>query len=503
MNIAFRVDASIQIGTGHFMRCLTLADALHQRGARIRFVSRYLTGNLKDVLSAKGHDFVPLNNVLNEPPDSDLHHSDWLGTSQLVDARDTIQALAGQAWDWLVVDHYSLDIRWESALRQVASKILVIDDLADRQHDCEVLLDQNLYTHMSLRYVGKVSEQCQLLLGPRYALLREEFGRLRAQVKPRCGPFKRILVFFGGVDADNYTGRAIDALVSIGLSDLHVDVVIGSLHPCREEISAKCVQYGLNCHVQTDRMAELMACADWAIGAGGSASWERCCLGLPTYATCLADNQRDLLQAAAANGLLYAPLSRRSDHEYFVLHLQALMSNPALLQSMSRKGMDAVDGRGVQRVLRAIGSVSLVVREATQDDAANMFGWRNHESIRAVSRKTQLIEQSEHDAWFAAAIADESRILLIAEQRKQAVGVVRFDISGDRAEVSIFLVPGAERTGAGSDLLCAAEQWLAKQRPDVLFICAEVLSNNESSHQLFKSAGYQLLSATYMKKVER
>jgi UDP-2,4-diacetamido-2,4,6-trideoxy-beta-L-altropyranose hydrolase len=461
-----------------------------------------LTENLKDVLSAKGYDFVSLNNILNEPADGDLLHSGWLGTSQNVDARDTIHALAGQAWDWLVVDHYSLDIRWESALRPVASKILVIDDLADRQHDCEVLLDQNLYSHMSRRYVGKVPEQCQLLLGPRYALLREEFGRLRPQVKPRCGPFKRVLVFFGGVDADNYTSRAIDALVSIGMSDLHVDVVIGSLHPCRDEINAKCVRHGLCCHVQTDRMAELMAYADWAIGAGGSASWERCCLGLPTYATCLADNQRDLLQDAAVNGLLYAPLSCSGDHEYFVLHLRALMGNPALLQSMSRQGMEAVDGRGVQRVLRAIGSVSLVIREARVADSANMFEWRNHESIRAVSRKTRLIEQSEHDAWFTAAIADESRILLIAEQRKQPVGVVRFDISGDRAEVSIFLVPGAELTGAGGDLLCAAEQWLVKQRPDVLSICAEVLSNNESSHQLFKSAGFQLKSTTYMKKVQ-
>ena len=181
MNIAFRVDASTQIGTGHFMRCLTLADALKQHGAKIRFASRHMPEYLRDMLVVKGHEFMLLDSSPSDAISDGLSHANWLGTSQHADAQDTVQALSGQTWDWLIVDHYALDARWESALRQTAKNIFVIDDIADRQHDCDVLLDQNLYADMDSRYTGKVPAHCQLLLGPRYALLRDEFRQLREQ----------------------------------------------------------------------------------------------------------------------------------------------------------------------------------------------------------------------------------------------------------------------------------------------------------------------------------
>jgi len=198
--VAFRVDATSQIGTGHFMRCLTLADALRQRGAWIRFVSRGLPDHLQDMLTARDMGFAPLNDAVTAQAPDDLAHSNWLGTSQVQDAGDSAEALADREWDWLIVDHYALDARWESAMRDSAGKIMAIDDLADRKHDCDVLLDQNYYRDMQTRYGGKVPEHCRVLLGPRYALLREEFRELRAQVKPRTGEVKRILMFFGGVD---------------------------------------------------------------------------------------------------------------------------------------------------------------------------------------------------------------------------------------------------------------------------------------------------------------
>jgi UDP-2,4-diacetamido-2,4,6-trideoxy-beta-L-altropyranose hydrolase len=191
----------------------------------------------------------------------------------------------------LVVDHYALDASWESILRQTVKNILVIDDIADRQHDCDILLDQNFYADMDMRYSGKVPEHCRLLLGPRYALLRDEFRQLHQQVKPRTGPVKRIFVFFGGVDIDNFTGRAIDALVDLDMNGFHVDVVIGAVHPYREQIQAACAEHRFTCYVQTNRMAELMAAADLAIGAGGSVTWERCCLGLPSIVLVLGENQ--------------------------------------------------------------------------------------------------------------------------------------------------------------------------------------------------------------------
>jgi len=158
LKIAVRVDASVQIGTGHFMRCLTLADGLRERGAKIRFVSRHLPEHLRSMLAEKGHEFVPLDSAKNDMPLDELEHAHWLGVSQPQDAADSIQALSEEAWDWLIVDHYALDMHWESAMRRTAKQIMVIDDIADRRHDCDVLLDQNFYSDMQKRYTGKVRQ---------------------------------------------------------------------------------------------------------------------------------------------------------------------------------------------------------------------------------------------------------------------------------------------------------------------------------------------------------
>lgn len=355
-NIAFRVDATSQIGTGHFMRCLTLASELKSKGAHIRFVSRNLPVHLCDMLAEKEMEFIPLNNNAKSLPDDDLAHSCWLGVSQAQDAQATIQALSDQCWDWLVVDHYALDARWESTLRGSAKQIMVIDDIADRQHDCDLLLDQNLYLDMPARYVDKVPAHCQLFLGPRYALLRDEFRELRGQLKPRKGSIKRILVFFGGVDMANCTGLAIEALAGLMAKSLQVDVVIGAQHPSRIEIESSCAEQGYACHVQTSHMAELMAGADLAIGAGGSATWERCCLGLPALLVSVAANQTDIAKTLDMKGACFY---LGASEEVNVLALRNAIANMIgrreQLIMMTQVATSLVDGGGVDRVCRELG----------------------------------------------------------------------------------------------------------------------------------------------------
>ncbi len=335
------------------MRCLTLADALKRRGGQIRFVSRHLSEHLCSMLAAKGHEFVLLDSAENEVEVEELAHSHWLGASQAQDAADSIYGLSDVDWDWLIVDHYALDSRWEFALRQVSKKILVIDDIADRQHDCDLLLDQNFYADMESRYIDKVSAHCQLLLGPYYALLRDEFRQMRQQIKPRNGPVKRVLVFFGGVDADNYTGRAVEVLSEIGISGLHVDVVIGAQHPCREQIKEACTQRGYICHVQTDKMAQLMGAADLAIGAGGAASWERCCLGLPSLLIALADNQTNIAKALDLIGAcIYVGTLKTTSIPIMRNGITSLLNAQDQLKMLSKKAYSLVDGMGVDRVCR-------------------------------------------------------------------------------------------------------------------------------------------------------
>lgn len=483
------------------MRCLTLANALVQRGHRVRFLSRQLPVHCRKMLAGGKYEFRALTNTADEEGVGDLAHAAWLGTSQARDAAETRAMLSDATWDLLVVDHYALDSRWEAEMRERAARIMAIDDLADREHDCDVLLDQNAHADEDTRYGGKVPGRCELLLGPRFALLRDEFRQAREGAGPRNGRVRRVLVFFGGVDADDYTGQAVDALERLGRNDLEVDVVIGEQYPLREALQTRCARLGFGCHVQVAGIAKLMAAADFAIGAGGSSTWERCCVGLPTLAIAIAENQRRLIEEAALGGLLYAPAVDGPVRDSLDLHLHAVLENPALLELISRRGLEVVDGLGVQRVVRVLDRGALTVREANAEDAEALFCWRNHESVRSVSRNKERIEWLDHDKWLRTVLLDRDRLLLIGEDPDGPVGVVRFELRDGGAEVSIHLVPERARAGIGSELLRVAEAWLTGRRRDVYEIRAEVLGSNARSHRLFQKAGYVASSSVYVKRV--
>lgn len=499
MNIAFRVDACAASGTGHLMRCLTLADALKQHGSRVRFVSRRMLGYLKELLTARGHEFQQLESHRSTDVADELQHSSWLGVSQSTDALDTKRALADWSYDWLVVDHYALDYRWESAMREVAKKVLVIDDLADRQHDCDILLDQNFYKDMATRYQNRVPPSCRVLAGPRFALLRDEFLVARESVEPRSSSVGRVLISFGGVDAENYTVRAMDALSELSIPNVKVDVVIGAKHQFKEHIESECNKRGFTCYVQTSEMARLMSAADLAIGAGGASIWERCSLALPTFAICAAENQKRQIADAAAECWVYAPQLHTVEVATLKRHLLALIENPQLMHFISTNCMLAVDGRGVSRVRRSMMTSELDIRLATSADSEALFNWRNHASIREVSRNPEEIIWSVHQQWMTSTLNDEDKFLLIAECAGLPVGVVRFQVCEQWAEISIYLVPQGEPNVLGRDLLFSAEAWLRSRQPNLCGIRACVLGSNQRSHRLFLDANYRVASSFYSK----
>lgn len=353
MKIVFRVDASNQIGTGHFMRCLTLAESLYKHGASIKFVSRHIPLYFVDMLKTKGCQFLQLPNIEGAKVDSDLQHADWLGVSQFEDALATKNALSTAKCDWLIVDHYALDSKWEKTLRPVTKKIMVIDDIADREHDCDLLLDQNYYQDMQSRYKGKVPDYCKLMLGPNYALLRDEFLEIRSETKPRNGRVKQVLVFFGGMDSQNYTGKTIEAISALTEYRFDVDVVIGSQHPNKDEIIHCCARHGYFCYVQTNKMAKLIAVADLAIGAGGSASWERCTLGLPAIVLSIADNQYEIAKSLSEVGaIIFLGTGEEFTDEKLKNLIIDLYETSEKLKTMSEVAFRLVDGKGVERVIR-------------------------------------------------------------------------------------------------------------------------------------------------------
>lgn len=319
MKIAFRADASLQIGTGHVMRCLTLADALAARGAECAFICRAHPGNLLDLIRSKGHSAhaLPLsaaagaNSFATESTPQSPAHSHWLGATQSEDAAACAAILAELQPYWLIVDHYALDARWEEFLKQYCRKLLVIDDLADRPHACDLLLDQT-FGRQPEDYRTWVPADCRLLCGSQYALLRPEFAALRPySLQRRTEPqLRHLLITMGGVDKDNATGQILKVLRDSPLPvDCRITVVMGATAPWLAEVQrlAQAMPWPTQVRVGVSDMAQLMADSDLAIGAAGATSWERCCLGLPTAMMVLADNQRyaaSLLDKAGAVRML-------------------------------------------------------------------------------------------------------------------------------------------------------------------------------------------------------
>ena len=503
MNNFFRVDASLQIGTGHLMRCITLANKLKENGAINTFICRQIPVFLQTKVLEQGHELILLAKPTEQIDDVGvgyLAHAEWLNTTQTKDAQDVLEAIIDRKCDWLIIDHYALDIVWETKLRDATKNILVIDDIADRKHDCDVLLDQNFYVDMQNRYIDKVPKHCQLLLGPRYALLRPEFLSARQHAKVRSGGVKRILVFFGGVDADNYTCMTLTALQHLDLKGIAVDVVIGAEHPNRDELLSICKANDFVCHIQTQHMAELMLQADLSIGAGGSATWERCCLGLPAIAISTADNQAIQIKDAALGGLIYVIETNTNFPKVIERHLLSMIESSIFRQVLSNNSMKMVDGRGVLRLVGKMSVGGITVRKALETDSELIFAWRNHSTIKSMSRNSNLISWQEHHQWFSSVINDLNRPILIGELNDCPVGVVRFDIKKNQAEVSIYVNPKEHNLGRGRELLQSAENWLSTYYLEVNSIFAQVLGENNRSHRLFVHANYELDATSYIKR---
>lgn len=319
VKIVIRADASTIIGSGHVMRCLTMAKQLQkQLEADVVFVMRDLPGNLINLVQQNGFQVLVLPRVKENPMLTG--YEKWLTVQPEQDAKETlavVQKNVGIA-DRMIVDSYALDCKWESVLRSVAKEIMVIDDLADRKHDCDILLDQNFYLNKDSRYNGLVPSHCQLLLGPEHALLRDEFYEAKKHLRKRDGNIKNILVFYGGSDFTDETSKAIKALVIVhekftflnkALKTLHnfftVNVIVGESNPHRKAVEDLCTQYDfIKYYCQVANMAEFMNNADLMLGAGGSTTWERLYLQLPSLVTAVADNQIESCCECATAGFI-------------------------------------------------------------------------------------------------------------------------------------------------------------------------------------------------------
>lgn len=360
MLVGIRCDASMDIGAGHVMRCMTLANALREHNAQCMFLCREHDGHLIDMIRQNGYRVLtlPLHSDANLVSGHTVEHSHWLGASWHVDAEDSISALASEighrALDWLVVDHYGLDGRWESLLRASSKRIMAIDDLADRIHDCDLLLDQSL-GRSAVDYDRLAPATALLLLGPQYALVRQAFAELRAASRARrekpC--LKQILVAMGGVDKDNATLDVLNTLESSELpSCITITVVLGAQAPWIDQVRGRAAQMRIPTTVFSgiSDMARLMVDCDLAIGAGGTSTWERCALALPSIMLVLAANQKKVAAEMEKAKATIVADAEKPIQDILASWLAGKTVEQNLLE-MSNAAAQVTDGLGVERVV--------------------------------------------------------------------------------------------------------------------------------------------------------
>lgn len=342
------------MGSGHLIRCVSLADELRRRGVRTRFIVRHVPAALEAEILRRRHTLVRL--PVSPTPDPSLTgYARWLGVQPETDALETVAALAApDAVDWLVYDHYALDARWSCIARARSKRVLAIDDLADRAHECDLLLDQTPGVEAAARYAQLVPGSCRQLLGPRYALVRGEFLAARLATSIRNDGIRSILIAMGAFPEADCQAGILDALGRIEGSDRFVVNVIGEAPP-----STAHYEFELTFQGFVHNPAPMLLHSDLAIGGAGTSAWERCCLALPSVMFVIADNQRLVAQGLANSGCAI-DLGSWSSRAASLLSevLGDLMRDPARVSEMSGCAFGLVDGLGAGRVADAMAVLS-------------------------------------------------------------------------------------------------------------------------------------------------
>lgn len=470
------------------MRCMALADGLASAGWSCIFASRKEHLSYSESIINGRYDIISLDVEIKDEP-ACIHN-------QIGDV------------EFLVVDHYERGIEFEIQCKSFANAIIVIDDAPDRDHNCDILIDQT-YRRNETDYQSRVRKDCFLLTGTDYALLRPEFRK--ARILSSRGPktstkLELLLISCGFTDPDNLTGTALDILFSTDL-EFKIDVVLGAGAPHLENVREKCLLMGekVKLHISPPNMAELMIKADLAISTAGSSSWERCCIGLPALMMIAADNQRNIASELSRIGA--ASLIDLDDAEFFATQLKAFVEDPVALQEMSEKSKALCDGLGVARVVVELSppcsksGEPIRLRRAIKSDGDQMLLWQQSPDVRKYFHNPRVPNREQHFKWLQEVLDDPTRSVLIIHSGNKQVGVLRLDDVYDLklkkhvSMVSIIVSSEYNNHGIGAAVL----RCLRATFPDVI-LCAEVREGNVASYSLFRSAGYRYddISKYYM-----
>lgn len=509
LKIAIRADASLLIGKGHIMRCLTLARAitLEKPNTDITFITTPHVGNLDKTIIEQGFKLISLAESLTKSlktPFKPIDINDtntWLGRSQQEDANACLEQLKSP-FDLIVVDHYTLDKTWHQLMRPICQQIMVIDDLANRVYDCDVLLDQTLSRDES-DYYQRTPTTCLKLVGESYTLLREEFKTRRIEAINKRNKLNQlptnfhVLITMGGFDPDNISQIAIDALKQFRStsSKFSATVVLSSQSTHLSSIQSTINgNTWLSLELDCQNMSSQMLKADIAIGASGTTAWERCCLGLPTLSIQTADNQALVSSSLEKQGAVINLGSHKSIEAIEIKNALTTLisSNNDTYSAMITQCFISCDGNGAYRVYQQLFDTPVKLRSATINDLDLIFSWQSIPQVRQYFRNPDPITYSEHCQWFNKAITDINYHFYIIADNNSAVGMIRLDQkTNSELEISILISPDFQ----GKNLASKALTKIIKQYQDKIFY-AYVDINNAASHKLFNKAKFTKVNDT-------
>lgn len=474
--IVFRADGSKDIGGGHIYRCLTLAEALREQGCYIHFICRKAPGDMVELILHQGFgvSIIPGHQAFCQQDDA-------------IASRAVLEALYP---DLIVVDHYQLDAKWHKQMAPLCQHLMVIDDLANRPYHCDLLFDQSLARNQA-HYQPWLDDRCQqLIVGAKYALLRQQFIEQRQQAlakREQTKEVKHILVSLGATDPDNLTEQV---LAQLDTKRFQVTVVLSAqakhLDRIREYVAKRS---GISLKVNVENMAEVITQADMAIAAAGTSMLERCCLGLPNILICAADNQAHIVQAAADSGAAIGTMTAAQVDTHLLPMLTAFVDAKEPLQSLSKQAAKVCDGSGIseltQRLQQLRNASRYHLERVDWPDMMVLYQWQQAPETRRFARDPKPPKLSDHQRWFGKVMQSPEIDFYLLVKDKQPLGFVRLNPTTNGHEVSIAIAP----QGLGQGLGPLALKLLAELHQEKTLL-AYIDAHNSASIKAFAKAGF-------------